>query len=167
MRTTLLALAVLALAAVPAAAADAWGLPDEKEQQVKGRVVDVLCLAGRDCPPDCGAGKRQLGLLTEDGRLVLAAKGGVNFAGAVLDLLPHCGKTVEADGLMIENPRMRIYFVQYLRTDPAQPWAPADAFVRAWSARHGVTEEWMRADPAVQAQIARNGKLGIPGLAVP
>ncbi len=52
-------------------AADSWGLPGEKEVRFEAKVVDILCELTGDCPADCGAGKRQLGLLKDDGTLVL------------------------------------------------------------------------------------------------
>ena len=57
-----------------AAAANSWGLPDEVEARFDAKVTDVLCVLGGDCPEDCGAGNRLLGLLQDDGTLVLAAQ---------------------------------------------------------------------------------------------
>ncbi|HIM45255.1 MAG TPA: hypothetical protein EYM34_03190, partial [Alphaproteobacteria bacterium] len=51
-------------------AADSWGLPGEEEVRFDAKVTDVLCVLSGDCPPDCGGGKRVLGLLKEDGELV-------------------------------------------------------------------------------------------------
>ena len=96
---------ILALAAAfiaqPALAAKSRGLPFETITEIEAKVVDVACTLTGDCPDNCGGGKRQLGLLTTDGKLRIAAKGAVDFAGAVVDLLPHCGKTIFADGLLI------------------------------------------------------------------
>jgi hypothetical protein len=158
-------LVALALLAAPAAeAADSWGLENEKALELRGKVVDLLCELAGDCPAGCGQGKRQLGILTAEGRLVPAAKGNVFFAGAVPDLLPMCGREVHADGLLIENPAMTVYFVQYLKPAPDAQFMPADAFLAGWTARHGEAEEWWRADPTVKAVIEKNGVLGIPGL---
>jgi hypothetical protein len=159
-------IAAMALLGAPTAAhaADAWGLEGEKPLEVKGKVVDLLCELTGDCPQDCGQGQRQLGILTADGRLVAAAKGGVFFAGAVPDLLPLCGREVHADGLLIENPGMTLYFVQYLKPSPEAGFVPAEAFLTAWKARHGEADEWWRADPTVKAVIAQTGVLGVPGL---
>ncbi|HJN59692.1 MAG TPA: hypothetical protein QF630_01480, partial [Alphaproteobacteria bacterium] len=77
-----------------ALAADSWGLPGEEEVRFDAKVIDVLCVLSGDCPPDCGAGKRLLGLLKEGGELVLPIKNGGPFTGAVADLLPHCGEMV-------------------------------------------------------------------------
>ena len=166
MRSVALAVTILCLAGVgQAMGADAWNLPGEQPRVVEGKVVDILCELAHDCPAHCGAGKRQLGILTDVGELVMAAKGGVLFAGPVLDLLPYCGHRIQADGLWLPNPTMHLYFVQYLRSNPSDQWQPADAFIKDWTARNGPAEDWQRADPHVQAEIAKKGKLGIPGLA--
>jgi hypothetical protein len=165
MRTLLTAVLALTLPAGAGFAAEPWNLPGEKELVVEGKVVDLLCELAGDCPPGCGEGSRQLGLLTAEGRLIPAIKGNVLFAGPVLDLLPFCGRTVQADGLLIENPQMPVYFVQALRERADRPWQPADAFMTAWTAANGEAPEWQRADPLVRDVIARKGKLGVPGLA--
>jgi hypothetical protein len=134
---------------------------------VRGKVVDVLCQLKGDCPQACGAGRRQLGLLEASGKLRLVAKGNIDFAGAVRDLLPFCGEEIEADGLIVENPAITLFFVQGIRTSPDQPFAPADAFIRDWTARHGQAEEWYRKDPDANRIISEHGPYGIKGLAPP
>ena len=96
---------VFALFILPnlAGAADSWNLPGEEEVRFDATVTDVLCVLSGDCPPDCGAGKRVLGLLKADGELVLPIKNGGPFTGAVADLLPYCGTVVTADGLFTIN----------------------------------------------------------------
>ncbi|HUG62020.1 MAG TPA: hypothetical protein VMP03_09245, partial [Methylomirabilota bacterium] len=108
---------------------------------------------------------RQLGILDADGRLYPAAKGNVFFAGAVVDLLPHCGRIVEIDGLLIESPAMPMLFVQYLKGPGEAEATSAEAFIADWNARNGEADEWYREDPLAKAAIAENGVLGIPGLA--
>lgn len=152
------------LATTAARAAEPLGLQGESPLEVQGKVVDILCDLSGNCPPDCGAGKRQLGLVTSDGRLLLAAKGPVNFAGAVVDLLPHCGKNLHADGLLIEHADIKLYMVQAIRQNAGEPWQPAERFAETWTAAHGPAEEWQRADPRVKRIIETRGKLGIPGL---
>lgn len=156
---------VLALLfSAPASAADGWGIAHEKETEIEATIVDVACKLTGDCPANCGDGKRQLGLLTPDGKLRLAAKGATNFAGAVIDLLPHCGKVVFADGLLIENPAMTFFMVQNLRLSKNEPLTSANAFQTQWTKVHGKAEEWYRADPAVKKIIDADGVLGIKGL---
>jgi hypothetical protein len=163
-RAMAVAAALAALSALPARAADPWGLANEKPLSFRAKVVDLLCPLTGDCPADCGAGKRQMGLLTEEGVLRAAVKGNVEFAGPVADLVPYCGRTIEVDGLLIDDPRIPLYFVQAIRTDPSQPWQPTEAFRSQWSAAHGDPQDWMRKDPQVKAIIAKDGVFGIPGL---
>ena len=164
MRVVAWAALSLASAVGVAQAAEPWGLENEKVVQLEGRVVDLACELARDCPADCGGGRRQLGVLTAEGRLLPLAKGNVNFANAVADLLPFCGRTLGIDGLLIESPVMSLLFVQNLRASPEAPWQPTAAFERDWKAAHGEAAEWYREDPAVKAAIAEKGVFGIPGL---
>lgn len=160
MRRTAFALAALLLAG-PALAADSIGGANEKPVELEGKVVDLVCELTGKCLPGCGAGRRQMGLLLANGRLVAVPKAPVDFAGAALDLAPLCGRTIRTDGLMFENPKMPVYQVQGIKADPAATaFALPDAFIRAWTAKNGPHDEWMRADPAVRAQIGRTGPLG-------
>lgn len=154
----------LPFVALPALAADSWGLANETVVEIEATVVDVACKLSGDCPPNCGDGKRQLGLLTPDGKLRLAAKGATNFAGATVDLLPHCGKVVFADGLLIEDPALTIFMVQNLRLNKSEPLKPATAFQEQWTKAHGSADEWFRADPNVKKIIDADGVFGIKGL---
>jgi hypothetical protein len=72
-------------------AAEGWGLPNEEVARFEAKVVDILCELTGDCPVDCGAGGRQLGLLTDEGELVLPTKNMVIFAGAAEELAALCG----------------------------------------------------------------------------
>ena len=163
-----IATAVLAygLATVaPANAADEFGIANEKVVQIEVTVVDIACTLTGNCPANCGAGKRQLGLMTEDGKLRLPVKGQTLFANAIPDLLPYCGKKVWIDGLLIENPVMTIVHVQGMRENADQKWKQTEAFEAEWTAKNGKAEEWQRADPLVKEVIAANGVFGIKGLA--
>jgi hypothetical protein len=156
-----LALGAALAVAAPCFAAESVGSAHEKPMILAGTVVDLVCELTNSCTSACGAGKRQLGLRLADGTLVAIAKGPVNFAGPVLDLAPLCGRAIITDGLMIENPAMRIYQVQGIKTDAAAPaFAPADAYTADWIARHGKADEWFRADPRTKALIERTGPLG-------
>jgi hypothetical protein len=149
-----------------AAAADSWNLPGEEEVRFDAKVIDVLCLLSGDCPPDCGAGKRLLGLLKEDGELVLAIKNGGPFTGAVADLLPYCGETVTADGLFTINYGVKSFAIQFLR--PAQgKWRRTNSFVIEWAAERGLAAKdkaarrWFRNDETILEIIGEQGKLGL------
>jgi hypothetical protein len=164
LRNLLLAAAALTPLAGPAFGADLWGLAGEKPASFRAKVVDLLCEVSGDCAPACGAGRRQLGLLTEDGKLRAAVKGAFEFAGAAADLAPYCGRTIEVDGLLVENPAMTLYFVQAIRERSDEAWRPTEAFRGAWQARNGDPADWVRKDPDVKAIIAEKGVFGVPGL---
>jgi hypothetical protein len=159
-------LTALALLFSPAAsAAESIGGQHEKITEISGRVVDLLCELTKRCAPDCGGGKRQMGLVLADGRLVAVIKGPADFGGALADIAPLCGKTVTLDGILFENPKMPLYQVQGIKTDSAaKDFTPADGFLKAWEAKNGKADEWFRNDPLVKEQIAKNGVLGKPGL---
>jgi hypothetical protein len=154
----------LAMLASPSQGADGWGIEHEKIVEIEGTVVDVACVLKGDCPANCGGGRRQLGLLDGDGKLRIAVKSTSIFAGATLDLLPHCGKKVLADGLLIENPNMTFVMVQNLRLSKSEPLAPTVAFDKDWAAKNGKATEWFRADPQIKRIIEADGVFGIKGL---
>ncbi len=155
------------LATGTAQAASEWGVNGEKKARFNAKVVDILCELTGDCPADCGAGKRQLGLLRDDGTLVLAIKNAGAFTGAVADLAPFCGKAVVADGLLITNKGATFFALQFVRLAPDGVWSCANGFVRDWGKTHGETvkkcgfSEWFRKDPTIKAMITRDGKLGL------
>jgi hypothetical protein len=172
------ALVVAALVAAPAAAQDfsagseaaSWGLTGEAPARFEAEVVDILCALAGDCPPDCASGARQLGLLrSADGVLVLPMKNGQPvFSGAVADLAPFCGQTVEVDGLFVGDPEATpapFYMVQRIRPAAAEAFQPADRFTGAWAEANpeaaAAGGEWFRNDPAVRERIEAEGYLGL------
>ncbi|MCC0067922.1 MAG: hypothetical protein H6896_13190 [Rhodovulum sp.] len=175
-RAGLLALALALPAAAQAqdfsagSAAKSWGLLGEEMARFEAQVVDVLCELGGDCPEDCGGGARQLGLLrSADGVLVMPMKNGQPvFSGAVADLLPYCGETVEVDGLLVGEPEAtpaKFFQIQTIRR-PGEPEArPANRFTEAWATANPEAAaeggEWFRADPDVRARIEAEGYLGL------
>lgn len=163
--SSLLVVAALIVGGVSSArAADEFGIANEKVVQIEVTVVDILCTLKGSCPANCGDGKRQLGLVTADGKLRLPVKGQTLFANAIPDLLPYCGKKVWVDGLLIENPVMTIVHVQNLRESADQKWKPTEAFEAEWTKKNGKAEEWQRADSLVKDVIAADGVFGIKGL---
>jgi hypothetical protein len=162
-----LALSLLALGPRAALAAEEWGLPNEQTARFEAKVVDILCELSGDCPAQCGAGKRQLGLLRDDGTLVLAMKNAGAFTGASNDLIGFCGRRVVADGLLAEAKGTKIFALQFVRLAPDGPWDCANMFVRDWAKANGKQvedcgfNEWFREDPTIKALIDEQGKLGL------
>ncbi len=145
-------------------AAESVGAQYEKLIEMEGVVVDVLCELIGSCPKNCGDGKRLLGIKTSDGEVTPIAKGAPIFANATETALPFCGKKAYFDGLLIENPKMRVYYVQRYRADKAAEWKDDDGFDVAWVKKNGKSDEWYRNDPIVKATIGDKGMLGIKGL---
>ncbi len=169
--------ALIALAA-PASAQDfsegseakSWGLLGEAPARFEAEVVDILCQLSDDCPENCGAGDRQLGLLrSADGVLVLPMKNFQPvFTGAVADLAPYCGQIVELDGLLVGEAEVTpapFYMIQRIRPEGAAEFLPATRFTEVWAERHPEAAakggEWFRNDPAIEAHIAAEGYLGL------
>lgn len=169
---------LLAMLASPLAAQDfsegskarPWDLYAEKPAFFEAEVVDLLCHFTGDCPEDCGAGKRQMGLLrSADGVLVLALKNSQPaFSGAAVDLAPFCGKTVEVDGLLLDDPELgakNMFLVQTIR-EPGGEWVKANQFTKAWARQNPDAKgkgPWFRRDPRVKGIIAEEGYLGLGG----
>ena len=130
-------------------------------------MVDVLCELKGDCPTDGGAGRRQLGLLRDDGTLVLPVKNSAPFSGTQVELLPFLGKRVVADGLFMTNHGARLFALQFVREAPDGKWRGANRFLKAWAEQNGFaadakeTQQWFRHDPRVKALIEAKGKLGL------
>jgi hypothetical protein len=149
-----------------ALAAESWGLPEEEKTRFEATVVDALCEMTGDCAEQCGAGKRQIGLLTDGGELILPLKNVVPFAGATVELLEYCGKRVTADGLFATNRGVKVFALQFVREAPGGEWRRASRFTGQWAEANGVdpksktAQQWFRNDPAVMKVIERDGKLG-------
>lgn len=165
--TAILTLVLSGAWAAAALGAESWGLPEEEKTRFEAKVVDALCELTGDCTEKCGAGRRQLGLVTDKGELILPLKNVVPFAGATVELLEFCGKRVTADGLFSTNRGVRVFALQFVREAPDGEWRRASRFIGQWSAANGVepksktAQQWFRNDPAVAKAIERDGKLGI------
>lgn len=168
MKTTIAILSLILFAASTAGAlaAESWGLPEEEETRFEAKVVDTLCELTGNCPDRCGEGKRQLGLLTDEGELVLPIKNVVPFAGTTVELLEFCGNRVIADGLFSTNRGVKVFALQFVRPAPDGKWRRANRFINRWTETNGVdakgdrAREWFRNDPAVMKVIKRDGVLG-------
>ena len=164
-------IAALIYGPLPATAAQGWGLIGEEIVRFDAKVVDVLCELTGDCPDNCGGGKRQLGLIDANGKLIPVFKDAVPFAGAAAELIDFCGKTVTADGLFSTNRETTIFSLQFVREAPDGKWRKSNRYLRKWAKTNGVevnsnaAKAWFRNDPRVKALIAKEGKLGLgPGV---
>ena len=159
--------AAVLVSAGAARAAESWGLAGEQTARFEATVVDLLCELTGDCPADCGAGKRQLGLLKDDGTLVLPLKNQVIFAGAAAELIGFCDRRVVADGLFVTNRGHTIFALQFVKPLPDGKWQRANRFLPKWAAANGVgpksatARRWFENDPRVKDLVARDGKLGL------
>lgn len=153
--------------------AKSWNLLGQENALFEGKVVDALCALTGDCPADCGAGKRQMGIIrTVDGKFLLANKNGQPaFTGATVDLAPFCGQTVEVDGLLVGDPDVtpglgaaKLFQIQTVRAAGADKPAKTNLWTKDWKKRNpdvGGKGPWFRRDPKVEAEIEANGRLGL------
>ncbi|HMB75777.1 MAG TPA: hypothetical protein VKN76_05225 [Kiloniellaceae bacterium] len=159
---------VFGLQSSPLRAADSWNVTGEEAARFDATVVDILCELTGDCAEDCGGGQRQLGLLTDDGVLILADKNAAPFAGAVDELIPFCKQKVTVDGLFSENRGLRLFAVQFVKpVGEDGKWRRANRFLTNWAVANGVDPEskakngWFKKDPRVVAVIEEQGFLGL------
>ncbi len=150
--------------------AKSWGLSGQKKECFSAKVVDLLCEVAGDCPPNCGAGNRQLGLLRADnGKLVYPQKNlQQSFNGPVADLHPHCGKTIDVRGWFVGDEdtlkgAAQLYQVQWIRSAGGD-WKKASKWTKDWAKKNPGAKgkgPWFRRDPRVKAQIEKEGFLGL------
>ena len=149
--------------------AKSWNLFAEKPARFEAKVVDLLCEVAGDCANECAGPHRQLGLLrAADGELVYPNKNSQPaFSGASEELHPFCGKQVEVDGLMIDDPELgskNVYLVQKIRNAGDAEWTKANKWTKKWAAAHPEAKgkgPWFRRDPRVKAAIEAEGFLGL------
>src|SRR3546814_12698828 len=82
---------------------------------------------------DGGAGRRQLGLVTDDGTLILPVKNATPFSGTQVELLPFLGKRVVADGLFMTNHGYKLFALQFVRAAPDGEGRGATSFLQPWA----------------------------------
>ena len=176
------ALALASALAAPAAAQDfskgskantGWPLSAEQTKALfKAKVVDILCELSGDCPENCGEGRRQLGLLrAADNVLVLPAKNTQPiFTGAVIDLAPYCGQTVEVDGVLItaEEQTGAYYMVQRIKGPNDEKFRPTNRFSKVWIENNKDDKavmsrpgRWFNKDERIVSRIEKEGRLGL------
>ena len=169
-------LALLALCASPLAAEDfsansearSWKLNAEIPARFEGKVVDLVCEMTGDCPSDCGAGKRQMGIIRSvDGVMVFPMKNSQPaFTGAAVELQPFCNQTVEVDGLLLDDEYVsakNVYLIQRIKAEGAD-WIKANQWTKKWAAEHPEAKgkgPWFRRDPRVKEIVAAEGHLGL------
>ncbi len=149
--------------------AKSWNLNGEEKALFSGTVVDVLCYLSGNCPPNCGDGKRNLGILRDaDGQLVLVLKNSQPaFNGAAEDLLPYCGQKVDVDGLMIGDDDVvaaKFYQLQLIRVSGEKKWNKANLWTKRWAEKNPDASgkgPWFRRDQRVKKQIALDGHFGL------
>ena len=166
---TQLAWAVLLTFSGPALAAEEWGIEYEEKTRFEAKVVDIACELTGNCPPNCGGGKRQLGLVRDDGKLILPIKNNDPFAGTLVDLISLCGQKVVVDGLWIPNPKLPMFVLQFKKPAPDGKWSRANWFVKQWGEKNGADKQnkWFRHDARITRAIKEDGVYGIPGLKPP
>lgn len=149
--------------------AKSWNLYAEQTALFEAKVVDLLCEITGDCVDNCGDGARQIALLrSADGVLVYPNKNNQPvFSGAVQELLPFCGQTVEVDGLLIVDPDLgvdNVFLVQLIRPKGSDDWVKANQWTKIWAENHPEAAgdgPWFRRDPRVNAEIAEHGHFGL------
>ncbi|WP_308915385.1 hypothetical protein [Jannaschia sp. LMIT008] len=168
--------AAVAALALPAAAQDfsegsearEWGLFGERKATFAARVADPLCEFTGECAADCGGGDRQVVLIRQaDDAMVFPLKNAQTaFNGAVADLAPYCGQTVDVDGLLIEDDFVgatNVYLVQRIRPEGGE-WIRANRWTDDWAERHPDAAgpgPWFRRDPRILSEIEDEGYLGL------
>jgi hypothetical protein len=149
--------------------ASSWNLYAEQPAKFEAKVVDILCEIAGDCPDNCGAGKRQLGLVrSADNALIYPNKNNQPiFTGAAVELLPFCGQEVEVDGLMLVDADIglkNIYQLQLIRKKGDADWTKANRWTTEWDAANPDAKgdgPWFRRDPRVLAKINAEGYFGL------
>lgn len=145
--------------------AKSWNLQGEELLRTSGTVVDVLCEVAGDCVENCGDGTRQLGVVTDEGTLLLASKNiQPLFTGASIDLLPYCDQKVEVDGLLTGHSGTKLYQIQLIRAAGEDEWQKTDQWTAAWDEEFsdvGGEGPWFRRDPRIQERLEAEGFLGL------
>jgi len=159
-------IASIAHAQQPVGKAESWGVQNEELTAFSGRVVDIVCELTKSCPADCGAGARQLGVVSTAGKLILVSKNAQPaFNGAVPDLLPYCRKDVDVEGLFTGDDKTKVFQLQWIRERGASEWSQAVLWTGDWRKKNptapGPDEEWFYQDPRIKKQIDATGYLGL------
>jgi len=126
----------------------------------------VLCELGGKCAQECGQGRRQLAIKSQENSkgIVLIAKNLNNYTGAAEELWPLCGQLVDVNGLFTEHRGVRFFQVQNIRESGGQ-WQKATKYLSAWIERSGKSAQqaknWQHRDERVKDILKRDGRLGL------
>ena len=168
MKNTLTSLCIflslgLTACATPVGQVQKWGISGAEVAELSGEVVDVLCELSGNCAEQCGAGKRQLGIKTEQ-RTVLIAKDLNFYTGAAQELWPFCNQQLVVNGQFTQTGTTRFFQIQNVRT-PTGPWMSTGKFLENWAEKNGETlskaEDWYRHDKRVNEILEKDGRLGL------
>ncbi len=88
------------------------GLVGEEKAMFSGKVVDILCELSRDCPANCGDGKRQLGVVRKADNVLVLCSSSERRAATSLPRVPI--SRVIAMTAMRPSIEVWIAFVGYL-----------------------------------------------------
>jgi len=152
--------------ATPAGEIESWPITGAEKNQFSGTVVDVLCELSGNCASECGEGKRQLAIKSQDQAIgtVLVAKNLSNYSGAADELWQYCDQQVELNGLFTEHKGVRFFQVQNIRPTDGQ-WEKATKYLSAWADRSGKSAQqaknWQTHDQRIKDIINRDGTLGL------
>ena len=166
---------IVSFSPAPASAAEkceakSWNLSGQKKACFSAKVVDLLCEVAGDCPPNCGNGNRQVGLLRADNNKLVYPQKNIqgSFNGAAIDLAAHCGKTIDVRGWFVGDEETlkgaaQLYQVQWIKTEGGK-WKKANKWTKDWAKKNPEAKgkgPWFRRDPRVKAQIEADGYLGL------
>lgn len=158
---------LLAGCATPVGEVESWPITGAEENQFSGTVVDVLCELNGSCANECGEGKRQLAVKSQDPTIgtVLVAKNLTNYSGAADELWQFCGQQVDVNGLFTDHKGVRFFQIQNVRATEGGQWQKATNYLNAWSERTGKSSQqaknWQDHDERVLGIIKRDGRLGL------
>jgi len=157
---------LLTSCATPVGEIESWPITAAEKNQFSGKVVDVQCELTGNCADNCGNGKRQLAIKTQNKKLgtVLIAKNLNNYTGAVDELSQFCGQQIDLNGLFTEHRGVRFFQIQNLRPSGGE-WQKATNYLNAWVERSGKTPQqavvWHNHDERIKAIIERDGRVGL------
>ena len=79
-----------------------------------------------------------------------------------------CGKKIIAAGLLIKNPKIHLFALQFKKLVPDGKWSRANQFGKDWSKANGgkAAGQWFKNDKTIKKIIAEQGVFGIPPIRI-